>query len=411
MRLWRKASGFINDHKNLWLASLSRRTSIRNPEMESAIIKATSHDESGIDLKNVDRVYKWLRLSPSHLKSLVRSISLRMEKTKSWVVAIKGLMLMHGVYSSKIPAIQRIGRLPFDLSNFKDGHLGNKVWGINAFIRAYFTYLDQKSSLLFMNLQERRNLQNLKHVDNNNDDHNDNDYDYIVVEGGRYSMIQDLVVIQKLQFLLDMLLEIKPLCDNAVVPLVLEAMDCVMIDVFDVYSRICNGIARILLRIYSAGKVEASMALRIVQKATVQGEELSIYFELCQSIGVRNAQHFPSIEQIPHDDIKDLEEIINRVSEKDSTMTCHQSVHHNSKDIVLVRDKVGAQNLEQERKLRTIITNDWERFDEDLMEHKGQTGTLKFPLCAGPNGVNPFETCTNNVPRKTQELPDLISFL
>ncbi|XP_059281487.1 putative clathrin assembly protein At1g25240 [Lycium ferocissimum] len=393
MRLWRKASGLLKDQNSIWLASLSRRTSFRNPEMEAAIIKATSHDEFSIDMKNVDRVYKWLRLSPSHLKSLIWSISLRMEKTRSWVVAIKGLMLMHGVYSSKIPAIQRIGRLPFDLSNFKDGHLDpSKIWGINAFIRAYFTYLDQKSSLLFMNLQERRNLLNLEHV--NNDNNNNNNYTIVVGEG-RYSMIQDLVLLQKLQFLLDMLLETRPLCETAVVPLVLEAMDCVMIEVFDVYSRICNGIARILLRIYSAGKVEASMALRIVQKATIQGEELSFYFELCRSIGVKNAIEGPRIEQIPDEDIKELEEIINGVSEKDAQLC----------KTIVVHEKTSDQNLEKQTKLRTVITDDWEKFDEDLMQNDGVL------IKVAPNSINPFETCTNNVPSKPQELPDLISFL
>lgn len=364
MKLWRKAFGLVKDHKSLLLASLSRRTSFRNPEIEAAVIKATSHDEFAMDMKNVDRVFRWLRLSPSHLKCLIMSISLRMEKTKSWVVAIKGLMLMHGVYSSKIPAIQRIGRLPFDLSNFSDGYSDPcKIWGVNEFIRAYFTYLDQKSSLLFMNLQERRNLQNLEHANNNN-----------VVFDGQYSMIQDLILIEKLQYLLDMLLHIRPLCDDAVVPLVLEAMDCVMIEVFDVYSRICNGIARVLLRIYCAGKVEASMALRMVEKAGIQGEELSVYFELCQSIGVKNASEFPRIEQIPYEDIKELEEIIKGVSENDKAI-------------------VGDHNVENISRLRTVITDKWEKFHED-------DGLKPAP--------NPFQICT---PSKTPELPDLITFL
>ncbi|MCD7454412.1 hypothetical protein HAX54_024811 [Datura stramonium] len=114
-----------------------------------------------------------------------------------------------------------------------------------------------------MEAAERRNLQNLepsttatKHLSNNENEIDPNN----VVVDGRYSMTQDLILIQKLQYLLDILLEIRPLCDEAVVPLVLEAMDCVMIEVFDVYSRICNGIARILIILL---EVEASMALRM----------------------------------------------------------------------------------------------------------------------------------------------------
>ncbi|KAL2512407.1 putative clathrin assembly protein [Abeliophyllum distichum] len=174
-------------------------------------------------------VYKCIRFSPSHLKPLVWSISNRMYRTRYWVVALKGLMLMHGVINCK--------------TYVGEGRDAHQVFGI----------------------------------------------------------MQELVLLQKLQVLLDLLMQIKPLSNAAMVPLVLEAMDRIVIEIFDVYGEICRGIAIVLMNIYSSGKVEATMALKILQKAVIQGEQLSSYFEFCHDIGVLNASKLPSIERVPED--------------------------------------------------------------------------------------------------------------
>ncbi|KAH0678300.1 hypothetical protein KY284_019385 [Solanum tuberosum] len=391
MRLWRKVSGLLKDQNSVWISSLSRRTALRNPDIEAAVIKATSHDEFSMNMKNVDRVFRWLRLSSTNLKPLIWAISIRTEKTKSWVVAIKVLILMHGLYSTRLPCVQRIGRLTFDLSNFEDGHSRNiEMQGINAFIRAYFMFLDQKSYFLFMEMEEKRSMvklnknmvmQNLENEEKEN-----------------YSMAQDLDLLEKLQTLLDMLLEIRPLSDSTIVPLILEAMDCVVTEIFDVYSRIRLGIARVLSRINVIGKVEATLALKIMKKANIQAVELSLYFEFNRDIGVRNAEICPIVDQIPNEEIKELEEII-----KGASVTS-EKIDETNQDIVIY------EKMESETKLKTIITNRWETFDE---EHGGDDSSaiVKFT-----SRINPFAdyseltSSTNNVPVKPQELPDLISF-
>ncbi|KAL0326788.1 UNVERIFIED_CONTAM: putative clathrin assembly protein [Sesamum angustifolium] len=75
--------------------------------------------------------------------------------------------------------------------------------------------------------------------------------------------------------------------------LVLDVMDGLIIEIYDLYSKICRGIAIVLLNIYSGGKAEASMALNVVQKAIQHGDDLSYYFEFCQKIGVVYASQFP----------------------------------------------------------------------------------------------------------------------
>ncbi|KAA8532410.1 hypothetical protein F0562_032452 [Nyssa sinensis] len=355
MKLWRRASGALKDRNSIWLASLSRRTPLRNPNIESAVIKATNHDESRVDYRNSQRVFTWIRLSPAYLRPFIWALCTRMEKTRSWVVALKGLMLMHGVFCCKVPSVQRIGRLPFDLSNFKDGHLNPvQAWGYNAFVRAYYAFLDQKSAFIFMDLQERKGR---------------------TKETEEKPMLQELSRLQKLQVLLDLLFQIKPLDDGMNMSLILEAMDCIIIEIYDIYSRICNAIARLLMRIYSAGKAEATAALRVLQKAIIQGEELSLYFEFCRDIGVLNASEYPKVEQIPEEDIREVERIINGVSQGTNMKNW---VPQEDNAIIVARES-GRVNEGNNAKsgLKTIITDNWENPSEPDLS----AWSVKWAVC------------------------------
>jgi len=155
-----------------------------------------------------------------------------MENTRSWAVALKGLMLMHGVFHCKTQAVQMIGRLPFDLSNFSDGHSKiGKAWGYNVFIHAYFLFLDQKSTFLASKLKLQKGC----------------------IRQMEEPFTEELTRLQKWQSFLDVLLQIKPQVENMIVTLILEAMECVAVEIFEVYSRICSGIAQALLKVYEAG--------------------------------------------------------------------------------------------------------------------------------------------------------------
>ncbi|XP_031260185.1 putative clathrin assembly protein At1g25240 [Pistacia vera] len=385
MSLWKRAAGLLKDRNSIWAASFCRKSSYRNPDLEAAIIKATSHDELHVDYRNAQRVFVRLRNSPLSVKPLVWALSKRMEKTKSWVVALKGLILMHGVFCCKIPAVQRIGRLPFDLSSFSDGHSRtSNSWGFNNFIRAYYAFLDQRSAFF-----------------------------YEQSKPSEEPMMQELNKLQSLQDLLDLLLQIKPLGKNMRVTLILEAMDCVVIEIYDVYSRICNGIARVLMRIYSAGQGEVALALKVLLKATEQGDELSLYFEFCRDFGILNTLELPKVTQVPEEDIRVLERLINGVPEnndkgdlkkkEDSEMADLDDDDVEEKAMVMKENESCVDN--QEQKLRTIITDEWEVFDEDLKvnEEENVAERSSNPFIDSPN-VLPF------VPEHKHDLPDLIGF-
>ncbi|KAI5677986.1 hypothetical protein M9H77_08936 [Catharanthus roseus] len=415
MRLWKRASGVLKDQNSLWISSLSRRSTLWNPDIDSSVIKATSHHEFYIDYKNFHRVLSWLRLSDVHIKPTIRSITIRMEKTRSWIVALKGLMLMHGVVSTRVSVVQFIGRLPFDLSNFKDGHskLG-KTWAYNAFIRAYYAFLDSKSFLLYTNLKEN------------------NTFYFRRIHRDQSSIKKEIVNLQKMQGLIDLLLQIKPLSSAADVFLIVEAMDGIVMESFDIYSRMCKMIANVVSKIQTVAKSEATMILRILEKAVVQGNELTMYFELCREIGVERALEIPNPPRIPDEDIELLKKMVNNnevpsemplpllkmEEEEEGKKAAPSKVpKENQKKIsaIVVRtnkvDKKEDLRNDPRSEFRTIITNNWEKFDEDFKIVTAEESPSSSSAIVVSQEQSSFFTLSEfHHGKKYQELPDLITF-
>lgn len=381
MATWKRATGAIKDKNSLVVAKFITRGAFGDHDLEAAIIKATSHDEHDIDKRNTRMLFSWIRASPNTLCPLVRALSRRMEKTRSWVVAIKGLMLMHGLIHCKVPDVRKMGRLPFDFSSFSDRHSRlSKTWGFNIFIRQYFVFLDERAVVWLQ-------------------DENKTADDVPLI-------VRQLLKLRKRQSLLNMLLKIRPRADNMKVPLILEAMDCVMIEIFDVYSRICSEIAKVLMQVHSVGKLEAAMALEILRKATAQGVELSQYFEFCKKYGVLKANEFHTVTEIPEEDVQEFERIINGISDK----TCEDDANdfkENDQRATAVREKNNATVEHSELikgGLKTTITDKWEVFHDNInlsfFNENKSSADQDLPLI-------PIDHVAVHDPF---EIPDLISF-
>ncbi|XP_021764097.1 putative clathrin assembly protein At1g25240 [Chenopodium quinoa] len=375
------------------MASLSRKTRHRHPDLEAALIRATSHDDSCVDYKNAQRVFMWVRTSPSHLIILLWALTRRLERTHDWIVALKSLILLHGVLCTKAPGTRKIGRLPFDLSGFQDGYIrdGPHRGACSSFVQAYFLFSDLKSVTLSAELQDEMALP-------------------VIVEE-KDGIRMQLERVKRWQDLLEAVLHVRPygsirMTDEVVV---LEAMDCMVIEVFELYSKICDGIAKALVKIYSnrMEKVEASMALDVVHRANKQGQDLSDYFEFCQIIGVLHATECPQIQQILEDDLLELEKIINGNGVSPSAAMSGKADHEEkgsynqenpgtgTRTIVLVSERKDIDQMERDKpSLKTVITDKWEVFDEDISQAKNGGGALMDPFAA-----------SSNVPQATQSNP------
>jgi hypothetical protein len=361
MKLWKRAVGALKDQNSVWIAGLSRRTRLRHPEIEAAVVRATSHHEYSLNRRNIERASEWMRISSSNVKPFLWSISQRMEKTQSWVVALKGLYLMHHVITSNMACVRKMGRLPFDLSNFKDGHFpAARSWPFDEFIHAYYAFLDQKSVILYECTQEKKE---------------------------DIPISQELDLIQKMQGLIDLLIQVKPQGAAAYAPLVLDVMEGIAIEINNNYNIMCGGIAHVLMNIYSSGKAEATMALDAVRKAALQGEELAFYFEICREIGIVNGSKCSFADRIPEEGILELERIVKEIRDG-------ANQDENQEKAIVVRDDQADEKDDRNNECRTIITDHWEKFEDDFVQR------------------NPFVSPQRMIGYHTtqDELPDLITF-
>lgn len=275
MKLWRRTAGAIKDKLSLITAADEKFT--------AAIIKATSHNDLSMNIEHVQFIYRYIQSNPSSFKPIIRAVSLRVERTRNWTVALKCLMLLHGLFFSGIMAVDSIGRLPFDLSDFgKRKSRFSRTGRFNIFVRAYFSFLDERS-ILFYNK----------------------------------NMIR-LEIIVKMQRIVDSLMRIKPIGET---PLVIEAMEYVISEVVVINGHICRGFASFLSNVQSnmleISSAEAELAMKIVAKSLSQREQLFKYFEFCRDFGVTNAQEISNFVRITESQVIVLDKLLHIAPELD----------------------------------------------------------------------------------------------
>ncbi|XP_074304663.1 putative clathrin assembly protein At1g25240 [Silene latifolia] len=376
-KLWRRATGKIKDRNSiLMLSILSRNSRYRQPDLEAAMIKATSHDDTHIDYKNARRVFTWVKTSPYHLMVFLCAVNHRTKRTQNWVVALKSLILLHGVLCTKAPGSRKIGRLPFDLSSFKDGQTrdGPRRKAYSQFVQAYFSFCDMKSLVLSAELRDEVAELLMEEA-----------------ERERAGAMTVLVRVHRWQELLDTVLEVRPIgSGTANDVIVLEAMDCMVIEVFDLYSKICDGIAKGLMRIYKvkANKDVASMALDILHKASRQGCDLADYFHFCTKIGILHLTECPKIQKIPEDDFFVLKKIINGDTKDGFEEDGYMKVENMKSALVVVheaRDFMVQNQGGNKPWLKTVISDKWEVFDEEISKYGNGTVVVSDPFKASLN--------------------------
>ncbi|KAK8949291.1 putative clathrin assembly protein [Platanthera zijinensis] len=363
---WRRASAALKDKRSVYLCRVA--ASGQRAEIEAAVIRATSHDERSIDYKNAARVFAWARTSSSCLAPLMRALARRASRTRSWAVALKTLLLFHGVLICSSSA-NRLGRLPFDLSDFLDcSACPSTSHGFSSFVRAYFQYLDHRSIFLSSAISQSYN--------------NDSSSSSKLLSP--VSSYPQLDMLAKLQDLLELLMQIQPYADGMEVGLILEAMDCVIIEIFEIYSEICRGIASFLADALGPNssscptstpsktktgftaeewKRAGLAGMRILRRAVEQSKQLSSYFGLCRSLGVLNAAVVPPIQTIPEGDIRDLEDLVLGDAPALTKNYCKDEVEKRSR-----ADK-GSE---------IVVTEEWEVFEDEMSTPPGNSNENPF---------------------------------
>lgn len=378
---WRRAAAALKDRRSLLLARLRPRRAgssswqWHHREMEAAVIRATSHEDRWMDYRSAGRVFAWARSSPSLLRPVMWALARRARRTRCWVVALKSLMIAHGLLlrSGLAPRAARAGRVPFELADFRDRSSSSSARSLafSAFVRAYFRFLDYRS--LFA-AQE---------------DTDGDDTKKLWLSDPQAACLDRIA---KKQFLLELLLQIRPYGDGMEVPLVLEAMDCALIEIFQVYGEICTGIARFLVSGVPGGpakpttmrKAATAAGVKVLWRAAEQSAQLSSYFDLCRGLGVANARKLPAAAfvRLKDDDVRDLERILITDTQDD-----------NSDEAVAEPEGMAPADVKDAGPTSTttavvMTTTEWVTFDEE----KSSDGVVAYDVGGhvSNNHWNPF---------------------
>lgn len=147
----RKAIGAVKDQTSIGIAKVASNMA---PDLEVAIVKATSHDDDPASEKYIREILSLTSYSRGYVSACVSAISKRLAKTRDWIVALKALILVHRLLNEGDPVFQeeilyatRRGTRLLNMSDFKD-EAHSSSWDHSAFVRTYAFYLDQRLELM-----------------------------------------------------------------------------------------------------------------------------------------------------------------------------------------------------------------------------------------------------------------------
>lgn len=347
----RKAIGAVKDQTSIGIAKVASNLA---PDLEVAIVKATSHDDDPADEKHIREILSLISMSRGYVHACVMAVSKRLGKTRDWIVALKSLVLVHRLLSEGDPLFQqeimyatRRGTRILNMVDFRDEAHSNS-WDHSAFVRTYAMYLDQKLELLIfdkngrsggsggggLGVEERwRSPPTRAH-----------EYDYGGHRGeqsayGNYGMrrsrsfgdvnevggreerkavtpLREMTperIFGKmihLQRLLDKFLACRPtgLAKNS--RLLLIALYPVVRESFQLYADICEVLAVLLDRFFDLEYPDCVKAFDAYASSAKQIDELITFYNWCKDTGVARSSEYPEVQRITDKLLETLEEFV-----------------------------------------------------------------------------------------------------
>ncbi|KAF7830301.1 putative clathrin assembly protein [Senna tora] len=356
----RKAIGAVKDQTSIGIAKVASNMA---PELEVAIVKATSHDDDPASEKYIREILSLVSYSRGYVHACVSAVSKRLGKTRDWMVALKALMLVHRLMNDGPPLFQeeilyatRRGTRLLNMSDFRD-EAHSSSWDHSAFVRIYAMYLDQRLELMLFERKSGNVGGGSGSVGESLDDRyggRDNfrsppprpyEYEYGEFRGesgyqngmrrtrsfgdmsetvGREGKEEKRVVtplremnperlfgkMGHLQRLLDRFLACRPtgLAKNS--RMILVALYPVVKESFQLYADICEVLAVLLDKFFDMEYPDCVKAFDAYASAAKQIDELVGFYNWCKDIGVARSSDYPEVQRITSKLLETLEEFV-----------------------------------------------------------------------------------------------------
>ncbi|CAA7032890.1 unnamed protein product [Microthlaspi erraticum] len=358
----RKAIGAVKDQTSIGIAKVASNMA---PDLEVAIVKATSHDDDPAGEKYIREILNLTSLSRGYILACVTSVSRRLSKTRDWVVALKALMLVHRLLNEGDPIFQeeilystRRGTRMLNMSDFRD-EAHSSSWDHSAFVRTYAAYLDQRLELALFERKSGSKVNSggsSSHHSNNDDRYGrgrddfrsppppPRSYDYengggdgngyggvpkrsrsygdMTEFGGRGDEKKAVTPLREmtperifgkmshLQRLLDRFLNLRPtgLAKNS--RMILIALYPVVRESFKLYADICEVLAVLLDKFFDMEYTDCVKAFDAYASAAKQIDELVAFYNWCKETGVARSSEYPEVQRITSKLLETLEEFV-----------------------------------------------------------------------------------------------------
>lgn len=329
----RKAIGAFKDQASISLAKVAGSVA---PDLDVAILKATSHDELPIEEKYVQQILHHTSFSRAYSASCVAALVRRMNKTRNWIVALKTLMLSHRLLRDGDLGLEQelmmAGRRGLTGSDFRDESDPN-AWDFSAFVRTYGLYLDERLEFSIGSLGPRTKPERRSGYSDSRSDYEGGGYyqdDYgsrrdsyedrsrreESQQGSKIKQVKDMKaddLLEKFasfQRLLERVLACRPAGAARGNRLVQIALYPIVRESFLLHSDIRDGLAILLDAFFDMEQRDSVKVFDIYSRSAKQVDELISFYGYCKTLGVCRNTEIPTVEKISEELLETMEDFL-----------------------------------------------------------------------------------------------------
>ncbi|XP_052182873.1 putative clathrin assembly protein At5g57200 isoform X2 [Diospyros lotus] len=338
---FRKAYGALKDSTKVGLAKVNSEYK----DLDIAIVKATNHVDIPPKERHIRKIYSATSAaSPrADVAYCIHALSRRLAKTRSWIVAIKTLIVLHRTLREGDPTF-REELLNYSwrahvlqISNFKDDS-SPLAWDCSAWVRTYALFLEERLEcfrILKYDIEAERLSKTSPGVSKAH---------------SRTRLLNSEELLEQLpalQQLLYRLVACKPEGAAYHTFLVQYALALVLKESFKIYCAINDGIINLVDMFFDMTRHDAVKALNIYKRAGQQAENLAEFYEYCKGLELARNFQFPTLRQPPPSFLATMEEYIKEAPQFGSVSNRRMEYDEESSESEQPEEPASQENEEQ----------------------------------------------------------------
>ncbi|CAJ1963551.1 unnamed protein product [Sphenostylis stenocarpa] len=320
----RRALGAVKDQTSIGLAKVGSSTSLA--DLDVAIVKATRHDEYPAEEKYIREILSLTCYSRAFISACVNTLARRLNKTKSWTVALKTLILIQRLLLEGDPAYEqeiffstRRGTRLLNMSDFRDNSKSGS-WDFSSFVRTCALYLDERLEYKMQTRRGRRSMyssdEDEEEKDRESEKEKENEKEKEKETFVRSTPVRDMKLeqifsrMQHLHLLLERFLACRPTGAAKNHRVVIVALYPVVKESFQIYFDITEIMSILIERLPDMEVQECVKVYDIFCRVGKQFDELDLFYAWSKNIGIARSSEYPEIERVTMKKLQVMEEFI-----------------------------------------------------------------------------------------------------